>query len=100
MCGSDCTKYWKRTRIKEYVPKVDSTLLRMQVVEPQQWPVDPVKPADSTANRLRRFIGFTYGDTFVDGPLLCILAAILIPALRAQLPERRVARKPPDLKAE
>ena len=99
MCGSDCTKYWKRTRIKEYVPKVDSTLLRMQVVEPQQWPVDPVKPASSTANRLRRFIGFTYGDTFVDGPLLCILAAILIPALRAQLPERRRV-KPPDLKAE
>ena len=100
LCGSDCTKYWTRTKIKEYVPKVDSTLLRMQVVEPQQWPVDPVKPVHSTANRLRRFIGFTYGDTFVDGPLLCILAAILIPALRAQLPERRVARKPPDLKSE
>ena len=99
LCGSDCTKYWKRTRIKEYVPKVDSTLLRMQVVEPQQWPVDPVKPAHSTANRLRRFIGFTYGDTFVDGPLLCILVAILLPALRAQLPERRRV-KPPDLKAE
>ena len=72
----------------------------MQGVEPQQWPVDPVAPVSSTANRLRRVVGLTYGDTFVDGPLLCILAAVLLPALRAQLPERRVSRKPPDLKAE
>ncbi len=60
------------------------------------------EPEDYAAARssLRRFIGITYGDTFVDGPLLCILAAVLLPALRAQLPERRVSRKPPDLKAE
>lgn len=103
ICGANCSKYWTRTFVKEYVPKVDATVLRMQVVEPAQWPVDPVGPAEGAVTRLRRFVGVTYEGYFFDGPLLCICIAVLLPALRARLPgmRTRVVRGPPGhLKAE
>ena len=100
LCGSDCTKYWKTNadqgvRAQGRLDAAANAGRRAPAV---------ARRSCGSCVLLRRTacgaFGFTYGDTFVDGPLLCILAAVLLPALRAQLPERRASRKPPDLKAE
>ena len=86
--GEGCDAWWKRTRVREYLPPVDRSLMEEQVVRAQGWPVggarapsDPcraAKPArdatipprvceavltvrNAVGKPLRRFVGFDPG---------------------------------------
>ncbi|KAJ1457405.1 lipase maturation factor-domain-containing protein [Pelagophyceae sp. CCMP2097] len=99
--AADCDKWWKREKVREYLPTVDRSILYNQVVKPQGWPEAP--PPRSCPNSrggaaacaakaaLRGFVGFQVGGYLVDGPLLIILTlvAAVLAVKRAALSARR-----------
>ena len=56
--GQRCDRWWKRTRVREYLPPLDRSLLENQVVRGQGWPIgegrtvaDPCRAAADSAAR-------------------------------------------------
>jgi hypothetical protein len=43
--GSKCSHWWKRSRVREYLPPVDRQLLEEQIVKRQGWPIGGAKLA-------------------------------------------------------
>ena len=116
--GSGCERWWKRKKVREYLPPLDRTLLEEQVIRRQGWPVGGARtPADPCAGAgagdavvphavcmavvelrrigapLRRFVGIPLGRTngaaFIDGPC-AIISGALVAVLALRFALRRV----------
>jgi hypothetical protein len=112
-----CTHWWARTKVREYVPVVDGASLKAQVVERHGWPTAPPAPRDAAAAActrapdgmaqracsavvhlrraaapLRRWVGVTVSvlgvPCFLDGPMLLIVAAMVVAPLARALAGR------------
>jgi len=102
-----CAEWWRRKRVREYVPPVTRRVLLEQVVRPQGWPEQPGSEAEAAAlcregraekrmprqvcevlvtvrllaAPLRSYVGAHVASAFVDGPLVVIVGLMTLPVV-------------------